>query len=223
MRPASDDRRAVLFDMDGVLVDSTSAHVRAWRRWLDDQGLEPPAEGIASLFGRRAAEAVAGLLGLPEGSDASLAALRELESHADRELGASSAGGRVVPGAEAVVTGLVDAGWRVAVVTSAVSSTAVRSLGPLRASFGAVVTADDVRRGKPDPEPYLTAARLLDVPASRCIVVEDAVAGVMAGRAAGMRVVGVTSTAAEEQLRAAGAHEIVAHVTELPDALAALA
>ena len=100
-----------------------------------------------------------------------------------------------------------------AVATSASRYDADRLLGRtgLRDRFDVVVTAEDVRRGKPDPEVYLLAARGLGLPPAHCLVFEDAVVGVQAARSAGMRVIGVSTTHSGTELRAAGAERAVEH------------
>ena len=100
-----------------------------------------------------------------------------------------------------------------AVATSASRHDADRLLGRtgLRDRFEVVVTAEDVRRGKPDPEVYLLAARGLGLPPAHCLVFEDAVVGVQAARSAGMRVIGVSTAHSETELRAAGAERAVEH------------
>lgn len=206
---------AVLFDMDGVLVDSTSAHLRAWASFLDENGIPPPPEGIPSLFGRPASEAVRLLL-RSDVDDAEIEAkLTTLHRYADALLDEHAPGELVVPGAHRLVEELLAAGRQIAIVTSARCDTAERSLGELRHHVEVVVTAEDVQRGKPDPEPYLTAASRLAVPPDACVVVEDAVVGVQAGRHAGMDVIAVATTAASDALRAAGARVVVGDVTEL--------
>lgn len=205
----------VLFDMDGVLVDSTEAHVTAWSRFLEEQGLEPPEAGVRSLFGRRAAEAVAMLLDLDLDSPELEEALADLERYADELLEGTGPGQNLIYGAAPLVADLADAGWRLAVATSARRRIAEHSLGRLRALFEAVVTAEDVTHGKPHPEVYLTAAARLEVPPPACVVVEDSVAGVEAGARAGMHVVAVPTTASEQRLLEAGAEVVLDHLTEL--------
>lgn len=211
-----DHERAVLFDMDGVLVDSTLGHVRAWERFLDEHRLDAPAEGVRSLFGRPASEAVAALLGAPIGSQAQRDALAALDRHADAQFDAQGPGGLLVPEAADVVDEVRRSGWRVAVGTSATRAGAQRGLGALWTAFEAVVTAEDVARGKPAPEVYLTAADRLGVAPSACVVVEDAPVGVRAGKAAGMRVIGVTGTVPGERLLAVGADHVVDGLHEVP-------
>ena len=207
--------RAVLLDMDGVLVDSTSAHLRAWSRFLDEHGLPEPPEGIAHLFGRPAAEALRLLLDDRTGEAEFAARLDTLQCYADGLLDEYAPGELVVPGAHRLLDDLLARGTRLAGETSARRNAAEHSLGDLLDRIAVMVTAEDVQRGKPDPEPYLTAASRLGVPPPACVVIEDAVVGVEAGHRAGMDVIAVASTAAPDDLRAAGAREVVHNLSEL--------
>jgi sugar-phosphatase len=188
---------ALLFDMDGTLVDSTPAVERCWRTWIGEYGV--PAERFASirLHGRPAADIIADLLP-PErlagdGAEQALRRIEELEV-ADTE------GTTALPGARALLAVLPVDRW--AVVTSATAR-----LAKVRLAAGAIeppvlVSADDITRGKPDPEPFLLGAALLGVEPARCLVLEDAPAGVAAARAAGMRCVAVSTTHPREVLDA---------------------
>jgi len=199
----------VLSDLDGVLVDSHASIMRAWRRWGRAHGVEREAID-AVRHGSPTSEIVAALT--PE-LDVSAEA-RALD------LGQAEDAGDVValPGAADVLrTFGPDA---VAVVTSC---TAELAEARLRAAGleppPVLVTSDRLRRGKPDPEGYLLAARELGADPAACVVLEDSPAGVRAGRDAGMRVVGVLTTHAAEDL--AAAHERVATVAEWLSTVAA--
>lgn len=172
---------AVLFDLDGVLVDSEPVIHRMWRGWAVRRGLAPD-EVIALTPGRPAAETIR--LVAPElDAEAEALALEPEQVAGLAEL-------RSIPGARSLVTGLRAGRW--AVVTSGSRFVATTRLGAVGIPEPDVlITADDVARGKPDPEGYLTAAGLLGVAAGECVVVEDARSGVLAARAAGMRVVGI--------------------------------
>lgn len=183
---------AVLFDMDGTLVDSTASVVRSWVRLAEENGIPVATLQAAAGHGRPARDIVADLFA-PAERGAALERITHLE--------VTDVDGVVaLPGAEAA---LRTSGARGAIVTSCTADLAVarqRAAGiPVPA---VVVTADDVVRGKPDPEPFLAAARLLGVDPSRCLVVEDAPAGLAAGRAAGMTTLAVTTTHAADQLDA---------------------
>ena len=180
---------AVLFDNDGTLTDSTAAVERAWRAWAVEHGV--PMERLSSYHGvpsRSIVEAV-----VEEHVDVDLAT----EDIDRREL-ADLVGVVALPGAADAMAAV---GPRAAIVTSASRELAVLRLdaaGLLAPE--AFVTADDITRGKPDPQPYLIGARKLGVDPSRCLVVEDAPAGLRSARAAGAAALAVTTTSAAEDL-----------------------
>jgi mannitol-1-/sugar-/sorbitol-6-phosphatase len=178
------DFDAVLFDLDGVLVDSTASVTRSWNRFAREFGV--PLEALQTNHGRPARVLVERMLGtdrLAEG----LARIVELEVE-----DASSVD--VVPGAREFFAGVPE--HRRAIVTSGTPSIATARLRAAGIPVPhTLVTADDVQHAKPDPEPYLLAARRLGVSPQRCLVVEDAPAGIAAARAAGCRVLGVQGTA----------------------------
>jgi mannitol-1-/sugar-/sorbitol-6-phosphatase len=178
------DFDAVLFDLDGVLVDSTASVTRSWNRFAREFGV--PLEALQTNHGRPARALVERMLGtdrLAEG----LARIVELEVE-----DASSVD--VVPGAREFFAGVPE--HRRAIVTSGTPSIATARLRAAGIPVPhTLVTADDVQHAKPDPEPYLLAARRLGVSPQRCLVVEDAPAGIAAARAAGCQVLGVQGTA----------------------------
>ena len=195
--------RAVVFDMDGVLVDSGAHHRDAWRATFRDLGLTPPSEFWRITIGRPADEAVAALFDGVDGAQAR----RLAEVKRDHYTRLARRGTMPVAGVTAFVDALARDGVPRAVATSATRrelERVLRVLG-LRSRFEVLVTADDVRWGKPHPEVYLKAAAGLGVDPSGCIVFEDAIVGVQAARAAGMRVIGVTSAHTSEELIRAGA------------------
>lgn len=126
---------------------------------------------------------------------------------------------QLMPGARELLEELRRHGRSVAVATSATRRTAGRSLGTLAHLVDAVVTADDVLRGKPHPEIYLLAADRLQVWPTECVVVEDAVVGVQAATAASMRVIAILGTADESALRAAGASAVVSQLGRVRELL----
>jgi len=181
---------ALLLDMDGTLVDSTECVERQWRRWAARHGLE--LEPILRVsHGRTTVETIQ--LVAPHLATAEEIAAFDVAEAEDTD------GIQAVKGAVAFVSTLPPHRW--AVVTSA-----PRRLARVRLERAGipiprvVVCADDVQRGKPDPEPYLTAARWIGYGTERCLVIEDAPAGVASARAAGMQVVGITTTATAEEL-----------------------
>lgn len=186
---------AVLFDLDGVLVDSTPSVERVWRGWADLHGLD--VTGILAVaHGRRTAETIS--LVAPH-LDAEAEAKR-LEAKEIEE----AANVLTIEGAAALLETLPPERW--AVVTSgtrALAHARLRACGlPIPEAF---VGAEDVRRGKPEPECYLRGAKLLGVGPDRCVVVEDAPSGIAAGRAAGAAVIAVTTTHPASELSGANA------------------
>lgn len=173
--------RGLLFDNDGVLVDSLAAVESAWTRWARAHDLEP-GQALSVVHGRRASDTVALLL--PEDRRADAVALIDAFELEDADVVAAMAG---VP---ALLAALPPASW--AVVTSgtrALATARLRAAGiPVPEVF---VTADDVAAGKPDPSGYLAAAAGLGLAPSEALVLEDSASGVAAGRAAGCTVLGV--------------------------------
>jgi beta-phosphoglucomutase len=205
--------RAVVFDMDGVLVDSGAHHRDAWRAMFRDVGVTPPPEFWRLTIGRPADEAVALLL---DGLDRAAARrLAEVKRHHYASF--ARRGTMAVAGVAAFLDVLAAEGVPRGVATSATRADLERVLVELglRPRFDVVVTADDVRWGKPHPEVYLKAAAGLRVDPSACVVFEDAVVGVQAARAAGMRVIGVTSAHPGDELVRAGAERAIPHFEDV--------
>ncbi|QDO88603.1 HAD-IA family hydrolase [Ornithinimicrobium ciconiae] len=179
---------AVLFDNDGTLIDSRGPVVRSWVAWAVDHGVPP--------------ESLVGFHGVPSSGIVAAVAphLDPVAATADidrREL-ADLEGVVALPGAAEAVAAV---GWRGAIVTSA--SRELLQLRLAAAGFTApevMITADDITRGKPDPQPYHLAAQQLGVDPTRCLVVEDAPAGLRSGRAAGAATIAVVTTSTAEEL-----------------------
>jgi mannitol-1-/sugar-/sorbitol-6-phosphatase len=174
---------AVLFDLDGVLVDSTRSVERQWRIWSREQGLDEE-KAVAVGHGVRAIDVIRKVA--PH-----LDAEKELRKLESRE--AADNGVAVMPGAVDLVRSIPYDRW--CVVTSGTRHLAVARLR--LAGIPApniMITADDVERGKPHPEPYLKGAELLGVNPAECLVIEDAPAGIQSAHAAGMKAIALTST-----------------------------
>ncbi|MFE2525261.1 HAD-IA family hydrolase [Streptomyces sp. NPDC059382] len=184
---------ALLFDNDGTLVSSMESVRRCWTRWAREHGITEEAFAAVELHGRPAAEIIAELLPA-EARPAALARIEDLEVE-------DVVGGVVLlPGTEELLSTLPAGRW--AVVTSATRPLAEARLREVGVDFPELVAADDITRGKPDPEPFLLAAARLGVDPARCVVFEDAPAGLAAGRAAGMRTVALTTTHTAAELDA---------------------
>jgi sugar-phosphatase len=200
---------AVLFDLDGVLVESRVATERVWLDWALQNGIDEVALRSA-MHGVRSADVVRALR--PD-LDA-VAESEEIERRQAEDVNGLAA----IPGAVAALAAL--RGDRVAVVTSGTRPLALARLAAVGIEPPAVmVFADDVALGKPDPEGYLTAARRLGADPAEALVVEDAPPGIEAARAAGAATVGVTSTHTGEELAAADV--VIGSLEELPALLAA--
>jgi mannitol-1-/sugar-/sorbitol-6-phosphatase len=191
--------KGVLFDLDGVLVDSTPAVARVWTIWANKHGFDPD-ETVRIAHGRP-----------------SLATIKELLPNADHDtenaaverMEIEDVGGVVpLPGAVGLLKALPANHWTI--VTSC-----TRALALVRLRVAGIpipqklVTSTDIMNGKPHPEPYLKGAEILGVAATDCIVFEDAPAGIRAGIAAGGRVIALQTTERDPLLREAGAQWIV--------------
>jgi beta-phosphoglucomutase family hydrolase len=184
--------RAVLWDMDGTLIDSEEFHWISWRDTLAKEGITITHEQFLSSFGQRNDSILPQWLGAaatPERMARIGNAKEELYRHLVRKNGISP-----LPGVADWVRQLHKDGWLQAVASAAPRANINALLEALSATdiFQAIVSAEDVQHGKPDPEVYLTAASRVGVPPGRCIVVEDAVAGIEGARRAGMRSIGVS-------------------------------
>ena len=181
--------RAVLWDLDGVLVDSAPFHLRAWRELFASIGREFGEADFRRTFGLRNDAILRDLLGdLPPMEAERLAARKE-------ELYRQAARGNIaaLPGALALLRSLRERGLRLGLVSSTPRANIELILGSLGVSesFDVILGEEDVTRGKPDPEGFLLAAERLGVPPGECVVIEDAPAGVEAAKGGGMRCVGV--------------------------------
>jgi sugar-phosphatase len=190
---------ALLFDMDGVLVDSTPAVARVWSQWAIAHGFDPD-EVVRKAHGRPSIATIRDYL--PDADYEAENCVVERGELEDLE------GVVTLPGARELLEALPPARWTIVTsCTRALAEARLRASGlpiPER-----LVTCDDIKNGKPDPEPYLKGASLLGVSAKDCVVVEDAPAGIRAGKSAGARVIACRTTAAAAELRTADADWIV--------------
>jgi len=187
--------RAVLLDMDGTLVDSDAAVERAWRTWAREYHVDRGPAVPLIAHGMPALGNVRRLRPDLSGDEAAAAARRQLALQYDDVSDVTAA-----PGARELLGELDRLGLPWAVVTSADPTLARVRLAAARIRPALLVTSEDVRAGKPDPEGYLLAARKLGADPGRCLVVEDAEAGVRAGRAAGATVAALKGVPADIQI-----------------------
>jgi mannitol-1-/sugar-/sorbitol-6-phosphatase len=196
---------ALLFDMDGVLINSTPAVARVWRRWAIERGFNPE-EVVERAHGRP-----------------SLTTVKEYLPHANHEVENREMERREIedlegvvplPGALELLASLPLDRWTI--VTSCTRSLAevrIRAAGlPLPKTL---ITSNDILNGKPHPEPYLKGAAKLGFRASECVVVEDVPAGVRAGKMAGARVIAFTTTVEAVNLRQAGADLVLSSCADI--------
>jgi sugar-phosphatase len=197
--------RGILFDLDGVLVDSTPAVARVWTLWAKKHGFVPD-EVVRQAHGRP-----------------SLTTIRELLPNADHQAEncevergeiEDTDGVIPLPGALEILQALPPARWAIATsCTRRLAEVRIRAAGlPFPEHL---ITSTDVQRGKPEPEPYLKAAQILGLPPADCIVVEDAPAGIRAGQAAGTRVLALRTTAPDLELTQSGATWIINDLASL--------
>jgi beta-phosphoglucomutase-like phosphatase (HAD superfamily) len=191
--------RAFLFDLDGVLVDSTKIVKRGWETFAAQRGLTiPEADYPRAIHGRRTREILIDYFGLASSEADGLIA-----AGFDDKTPLVAEGELVeIPGAIAFVSASKKIGLRLAVASSASApnvALALQTLG-LAAAFDAVVSAADVRRGKPAPDPYICAAHELGVDPRDSVVFEDTIFGIASAKAAGARCVGVATTLRREDL-----------------------
>jgi sugar-phosphatase len=176
--------QALIFDLDGVLIDSSAVVRRQWQRWVAEHGLDPH-QATNVMHGQRLVEIVR-----------SVAPHLDAEEEAARLAAweaADTDGLHVIEGAVDLLRWLPQGAW--AVVTSGDRATALTRLRYASLPLPAVlITAGDVMHGKPHPEPYLRAAARLGIPPAGCLVLEDTPAGVAAAHAAGMPVIAVATT-----------------------------
>jgi beta-phosphoglucomutase len=187
--------RAVLWDLDGTLVDSEEFHWRSWRDTMRVEGVELTYEQFLASFGQRNDRILPAWLG----ADVDPGRVQRIGD--DKEAGyrrlAETHGLTPLPGAREWLSTLRASGWKQAIASSAprMNVEMMLRVAGIDGCFDAIVSADDVTIGKPDPQVFLKAAEKVGVPPARCIVVEDAAAGIEGARRAGMRSIGVTKNA----------------------------
>ncbi len=207
---------AVLWDVDGTLVDTAELHFAAWVRLCEDHGRPFTRADFAATFGRRNPEILRYLFGT-RFNDTEIAALGDRKE--DYYKAAARHGVELLPGVQPLLEGLHAAGFRQAIGSSAPRGNLDLILGLTGTAglFEAVVSSEDTQRGKPDPQVFLVAAERVGVEPRRCLVVEDAVAGVQAAKAGGMKCLAVAFVGHHPpaSLQAAGADRVVRTLEEV--------
>jgi len=190
---------ALLFDLDGVLINSTPAVSRVWRKWAVEHGFNPE-EVVARAHGRPSLTTIREYL--PQANHE--AENREVERREIEDL----EGVVPLPGALDLLASLPGERWTIVTsCTRALANVRIKAAGlPLPRKM---ITSNDIQHGKPNPDPYLKGAALLGFPAEECIVLEDVPAGVRAGKSAGARVIAFTTTVQARALEEAGADWIL--------------
>jgi len=207
---------AVIWDVDGTLVDTAELHFQAWVALAAELGKPFTRADFAATFGWRNPEIIPKLFGVAPGAPAvaELGDRKELLYRA-----AAQAGVALLPGVRPLLDTLRQAGFKQAIGSSAPRANLelILQLTKTADYFGAVIAMEDTRKGKPDPEVFLLAATRLGAAPTRCLVFEDAPVGVQAARAGGMRCVGVTFVGHHpaEALRRAGADLVVPSLAEV--------
>lgn len=201
--------RALLFDLDGVLIDSTPAVSRVWHRWAQEHGFDP-AEVVRRAHGRPSLSTIREYLPLADHEVEN----REVERREIEDIG----GVMQLPGTRELLGSLPAGRWTIVTsCTRPLAGVRLRTAGlPIPESM---VTASDVENGKPHPEPYQKAAAILGHAAADCVVVEDVPSGIRAGKAAGARVVAFTTTMNRRELENAGPDWIVRNCADISAAM----
>lgn len=184
----------MLWDMDGTLLDSADYHWLAWRESLASEGFDLTRERFAESFGRRNDATLRGYFG-EDFPSSEIERISEVKEARYREM-VRAEPVKLLPGVRAWLARLKADGWRQALASSAclLNVETITEAFDIAQYFDAIVSAEDVERGKPDPEVFLVAAARVTVLPARSIVIEDSPAGIEAARRASMRSIGVLTT-----------------------------
>ena len=195
--------KAVIFDIDGTLIDNNDVHLKAWKKYLKDEGREISDEDYKkNISGRTNHDAVEHIYEKKMSKvEAEKYYLRKEEIY--REMFEPDI--KPIQGLEHLLKEIQDHGVDMAIATSGIQVNIdfmFRHI-PIQQFFKRVINSDNITKGKPDPEIFTTTAKALNIPPQNCIVFEDSTAGVEAGKAAGMKVVALTTTHTKKELKEA--------------------
>jgi beta-phosphoglucomutase len=206
-------RGAVVWDLDGVIVDSAAAHDASWAAMAAEFGVPYSSErDFQGIFGRHNSDIITSLWGVTDPD-----VIARMTESKERAFRAGAASLKPLPGVLALMQAAIEAGWPQAIGSSAPMEN-IRLLMAATGTAGymdAIASGDDVTRGKPDPEVFLLAFKRLHIVPRHGVVIEDAPAGIKAAVAAGAAALGVTTTQTREALLEAGAHRVVESLEEV--------
>ncbi len=208
---------AIIWDVDGTLLDTAEHHFRAWELWAATAGFPFTREDFANTFGMRNPEVIR-LLFLPNATDDEASTVAFVKEELYRQA-VRRDGTELLPGVRNLLQEFRQRGWKQAIGSSAprMNLELLLDVTDIREYFDTVVSGDDVSIGKPNPEVFLTAAARLNTSTENCVVIEDAVVGVQAAVAAGIRCIAVTCAGhhSAEALQGAGAMLVVETLEEV--------
>ncbi len=203
--------KAIIFDLDGVIIDSNPAIIEFWGSWAKKEGFSLTDTMIREwVFGRRVTATIEGLF-------AHCSAERKIEIEQDGYLFDQTMRPEGIAGINTFIQGLTKIPFTIGVATSSHNERMLQMLERVGVAdhFVHFVTAHDVSKGKPDPEPYLKMAGKLNLHPSHCLVFEDANSGVQSAIAAGMQVIGIGDAVTKADLLFYGALEVISNFTEI--------
>jgi beta-phosphoglucomutase family hydrolase len=191
--------RAVIWDMDGIIIDSAPYHLKAWQEVFSKRGLNFTGGDFHSSFGMRNDTIIGGFLGEGASGEEIAAIGREKEASFRLKIRQNP---RPLPGVVALMAALAERGLKMAIASSAPRENIELVIDTLDIArhFLVIISEKDVTRGKPEPDGYLLAAKRLGVKPENCLVIEDAIVGVIAARRAGMHCLAVTNSHPRDSL-----------------------
>ncbi len=205
--------KAVIFDLDGVLIDSVDLHCKAFMQAFREFGIKGDRKRVKEMLGESALQIIK-KSALRDLTNEEAIAIRDRKTEIYQSLLGENPGKVVAPGARELLEKLKKMGLKIGLATGT-RKTNVDNVLPFIGRFDAIVAVEDVKRSKPDPEIYTKAIEKLGVKPTEAVVVEDAVYGVLAGKRAGAKVIAIEKTFPRERLAEAGADFIVKELVDV--------